>query len=65
MGCDSMSEMCEPRYLKAVPDIVSLKAHMFCMLSSSQCINDTNSKSLQSSLEKYASMVQSTLTKMF
>lgn len=58
MGCDSMSEICEPKYLKAVPDVVSPKAHMFCMLYST---NDTHSKTPQSFLEKYPSMVQSTI----
>lgn len=58
MGCDSMSEICEPKYLKAVPDVVPPKAHMFCMLYST---NDTNSKSPQSFLEKYASMAQNTI----
>lgn len=61
MGCDSMSEICEPKYLKAIPDVVSPKAHMFCMLYGTQCPNDTNSKLLQSFLEKYASMAQSTI----
>lgn len=61
MGCDRMSEMCGPKYLKAIPDVVSLKAHMFCRLYSAQHTNDTNSKPPHSLLEKYASMVQSTI----
>lgn len=61
MGCDRMSEMCEPKYLNAIPDVVSLKAHMFCMLYSAEHSNDTNSKPPPSLLEKYASMVHSTI----
>jgi len=55
-----MSEMCEAKYLKTAPDVVSLKAHMFCMLYSTQCTNDSNSKLPQSFLEKYTSVAQST-----
>lgn len=56
-----MSEICEPKRLKAVPDVVLPKAHMFCMLYTTQSTNDTHSKLLQSSPEKHASMEQSTI----
>lgn len=46
---------------KAIPDVVSPKAHVFCMLYSTQCTNDTNSKWSQSFLEKYTSVVESTI----
>lgn len=61
MVCDNVSEICELKYLKAAPDVVLLKAHMFYMLYTAQCTNDTHSKLLQSFLEKYASVEQSTI----
>lgn len=38
--------ICEPKYLKTVPDVVSLKAHMFCMLCSALMTLIVNGRSL-------------------
>lgn len=43
-GCDSMAEICEPMYLKTVPNAGSAKELMLFVLWGTHCTNDTNSK---------------------